>query len=113
MPILVVEVLAIRTALKHAIQGKNSSVIIESDSHITIQAINGKTLPPFLISDLVEYIKNLARHIDNISFVFCKRCANTWKIGSLKCILMLVLSIVAINNNISLVIVKKKSCYLR
>lgn len=48
MPILVAKVLAIREALKHAIQGENFRVTIQSDSLITIQVINRNTLSPLL-----------------------------------------------------------------
>lgn len=67
VPILIVEVLATREALKHAIRKKNPKVIIESDSFIAIQAINGNNASSFLIENLVEDIKNLARQFENIT----------------------------------------------
>lgn len=76
IPILVAEILAICEALFHAIQEKNTSVIIESNSLIGIQAINGNTLSPFLICNLVEETKNLALEIDNISFHYCRKSSN-------------------------------------
>lgn len=58
-PILVAETLAIRNAVKQAIQENHSKVIIESDPLIAIQAINGKSIPPIHSCNLVEDINRL------------------------------------------------------
>lgn len=72
----VAETLAIWKALKHAIQEKTPRVFIENDSLLVIQAINGNTLLPFHISNLVENIKNLAQEIDNNRILYCRKSAN-------------------------------------
>lgn len=53
-----------------AIQQNSSKVINKSNSFIAIKAINGKYIPPILIGNLVGEIKNLALHIENITFQF-------------------------------------------
>lgn len=76
-PIFAAEILTIREVVKHATQQINLGVIIGSDSLIVIEAINRKNIPPFVIGNLVDDIKNLALQIDNITFQFCRRSANT------------------------------------
>lgn len=65
LPILVLESLTIR---KMVIQEKLSNVIIESDSFITIQAINGEIRPPSQICNMVEDIIILARAVHKLRF---------------------------------------------
>lgn len=57
--ILVRETLAIREAVKHAIQKKNLKIIIENDFLIAIQGINENNTPSFFIEISVEDIKKL------------------------------------------------------
>lgn len=59
-----------------AINDRYSKVIIASDLLITIQTINGDFDPPKNICNLVQDIIILAKNVDNICFVFCKRTAN-------------------------------------
>lgn len=74
--ILVVETLTIREALKHTIQENYSVIVIASDSLIAIHAINGNSIPPIFICNLVEDIKILTQKIDIISSAYCGRFAN-------------------------------------
>lgn len=50
--------------------------IIKSDSLIASQAINGKPILLRQIRNLMEDINMLAKDIENVKFVYCKRSAN-------------------------------------
>lgn len=65
VPVLAIETLAIRHALRQAIPNDDdySKVIIESNSLIAIQAINGKTILPKDICTLIEDIIILATRL--------------------------------------------------
>lgn len=106
IPIPVVETLAFWNAVKQAIYENYSKVIVESDPLIAIQALNGKSVPPLHICNLVEDIIMLAQEVDNINFVSCRRSANKLadRIAKkdLSCLYYLKLS------SINLVVVKKK-----
>lgn len=69
------ETLTIQNVQKQVIQERYSNVIMESDSFITIQAINGKFKPSIQICNLIEDITMLVKKIDDIKFVY-KRSTN-------------------------------------
>lgn len=87
------------------------SPIIETDSLLTIEVINGNNTLPYLIGNLDDDIRNLATSIDDITFQFC-RSANSMadRITKFLVIVLFVISIIFI-----LLLFKKKkkslSCY--
>lgn len=60
LPVLMSKTLAIWNSLKRVNQERYSKAIIESDSRITIHAVNGKSKPPMRIYSLSEDIIMLA-----------------------------------------------------
>lgn len=70
LPILITETIAIWEILKHPLTEKYSRFIIESDYLTAILSINGKSISPIVIFNLVENIKNLASNIDRLNFVY-------------------------------------------
>lgn len=69
-----VETLAIRNALMKAINSNYLKVIIKSDSLIGIQTIKGEFIPPKIF--VIQLIIMLAKKVDNIIFVYCRRFTN-------------------------------------
>lgn len=51
-------------------------IIIESDSLVTIKAINGEINSPRLFGNVVEDINIMAKTVTNINFVYCSRSTN-------------------------------------
>lgn len=66
--VLLTEALAIREDFVGAIQKQMEQIIIESDSPITVKAINEN--PPKLIENIVEDCKTLPKTVKNIKFVY-------------------------------------------
>lgn len=75
IPVLVVETLAIRNALKRTIKNNYSRVIIESDS-LLVLAIKGESISLKDIFNLVEDVIMLAKKSGKINFVYCRRSDN-------------------------------------
>lgn len=51
-------------------------VIMETDSVIIVNVINGEATPPRLIGNIVEDIKMLPKAVRNMKFVYCNRSTN-------------------------------------
>lgn len=76
IPVFLKETLVIRNAWIDVCNSKYSNVIIESDSVIVIQAINGKSIRLKVIYNLVEDIIVLSKKVENIRILFYTRSAN-------------------------------------
>lgn len=74
--VLVAGYVAVRKALKKAIQLKIKNLTIESDSQIVIESILGKFKAPIHILNLVSDIINLAQYFKIIQFNYCNTVVN-------------------------------------